>query len=247
MTSFWERIAHYYNTNKVPVWTERRGSTCKSRWHKLGPDVSKFVGKYEEASRVKNSGEGEVDRLKLAHELFKNDGDHDFTFEHAWRELRNEPKWRSLYTSTKANNGEGSKRSRINEAGSYSTSGGSTPTSFPTPESAPTRPIGIKVAKGKGKRIVGSSSGREEVVAEVASLIETQVARDQERIARDEERIARRQTKSVITGEQRIISSEYLRANNVLMLNTLIAKDVLSPAEEKAKNRLMAMLFPDSP
>ncbi|XP_024010663.1 glutathione S-transferase T2-like [Eutrema salsugineum] len=121
----------------------REAGQCKQRWHKINDLVCKFCGSYEAASRQKASGQNENDVLKLAHELFYNDHKKRFTLEHAWKELRNDQKWCDLFTSKTAQN----PKRRKCETGTQPEE-----ETGPEVDEATIRPLGVKAAKGKGKR-----------------------------------------------------------------------------------------------
>ena len=178
----------------------------------------------------------------MAHDIFLQDYEYDFIYEHAWRVMRNEPKGRTTIAALNGGNEGGSKRSKVNESGSYSTSGGSTPSSFPTRESVPTRPIGIKSAKGQAKKVGGSSSDTtEEANSNLQALIKRQEALE---VARVQRRGAYIEEQLKISNDYVCANNEFLRGNNINFLIVLMAKSMLGPEEERIKNKLMGDLFP---
>ncbi|KAL0798917.1 hypothetical protein Bca101_054092 [Brassica carinata] len=143
--TFWKRITTTYNNSpKVVGLAKRELSHCKQRWGKINEGVNKFVGAYEAATKQRTSGQSEDDVLKAAHEIYINAHERKFALEHAWRELKNDQKWRGSYGSSQQSSG--SKRKRVGEEQSMPSVNGENDVSV--------RPIGVKAAKAKGKRAV---------------------------------------------------------------------------------------------
>ena len=94
--SFWKRIGEYFNSSHHLVGSlPRHWSQCKQRWGRVNAEVCRFVGCHESALKEQSSGQTENDVIKAAHDIFFNDYNVKFTFEHCWRELRFDQKWRS--------------------------------------------------------------------------------------------------------------------------------------------------------
>uniref|UniRef100_A0A1J3JN44 Glutathione S-transferase T3 n=1 Tax=Noccaea caerulescens TaxID=107243 RepID=A0A1J3JN44_NOCCA len=139
--TFWKRITVYYNSSpKVAGFAPRDQTILKQRWQKINDLVGKFVGAYEAAKTQTTSGQNENDTLKLAHQIFDNDHHSGFNLEHAWKELRNDQKWRASF-NTKT--GGSSKRRRGD---------GSSPIVLEDVDEGMARPMGVKVAKAKAKK-----------------------------------------------------------------------------------------------
>ncbi|XP_013617104.1 PREDICTED: glutathione S-transferase T3-like [Brassica oleracea var. oleracea] len=154
--AFWKRIAAYYAASPKVADLQERGSTqCKGRWVKINEAVCKFVSSYEAATKQRSSGQNENDVLKLAHKIFYNDYKVKFTMEHAWLELHHDQKWSGV-NSTKDN--VYSKRRKLNDQSSTSV-----PVSYGEDEA---RPIGVKAAKGKGKKTWRKQATLEEEMKE---------------------------------------------------------------------------------
>ena len=151
-STFWKRIAAYYNASpKVVGLAKREHNHCKQRWGKINEGVCKFVGSYDAATKQRTSGQNEDDVLKAAHEIFFNDYKLKFSMEHAWRELRNDQKWCGSYGSSQQSCG--SKRKRVGEEQSFQSSA-----SMPSvngEHEATGRPTGVKASKAEAKRSVG--------------------------------------------------------------------------------------------
>ncbi|XP_058773704.1 glutathione S-transferase T3-like [Vicia villosa] len=126
--SFWSRIKEGYNNYRGPL----------------------TVRDYKLAVANKKSGQSETDVMDEARKKFVQVRHQRFTMEHAWRLLKDEPKWKGQ----EMNNS--SKRSKISSDGTYSSTSNSkipidcseynsvTQTDRPTGQKATTR-------KGKGK------------------------------------------------------------------------------------------------
>ncbi|XP_058782447.1 uncharacterized protein LOC131656905 [Vicia villosa] len=147
--SFWKRIGEAYNNHRHKNFPDRNPMALKGRWHKkINPCVQKFVGCYKQAVAVKKSGSSESDIVSAACDIYYQDGHEKFTFQSAWKLLRDEPKWLGGSSEPSA------KRTKSSASVAYSTSSNPpTPTSEYDPPS-PTllhRPIGNKAAKRKQK------------------------------------------------------------------------------------------------
>ncbi|GAU21764.1 hypothetical protein TSUD_328890 [Trifolium subterraneum] len=145
--SFWLRIKNNYNKYRGHF-KPRGNSQLKSRWHKVNSIVHKFVACYKAANEKKKSGSSESDIMGDAYTLFYQDEGDQFKLEHAWRLLKDEPKW-----SNSSFEGA-SKRTKISASGAYSTTSNlDTPSSFEYNAASPTVvcPTGIEVEKRKEK------------------------------------------------------------------------------------------------
>ncbi|XP_010451564.1 PREDICTED: glutathione S-transferase T3-like [Camelina sativa] len=81
--AFWGRIADYIADCPNAVGRPKRESShCKQRWCTINDTVCKFVGCYEAAKREKTSGQNEDDVMKLANQIYFNDHNKKFAFEH---------------------------------------------------------------------------------------------------------------------------------------------------------------------
>ena len=148
--AFWKRIAAYFAASPKLAGLQKRETThCKQRWGKINEGVCKFVGCYEAATKQRSSGQNENDVLKMAHEIFYNDYKVKFTLEHAWLELRHDYNWSGAYsTKDKVH----SKRRKLDDQSSTSV-----PVSHGDDE-AMARPVGVKAAKAKGKKVSEQAS-----------------------------------------------------------------------------------------
>ena len=155
-SAFWKRIAAYYAASpKLAGVKPRAYNNCKSRWGKINEAVCKFVGCFEAATKQRSSGQNEDDVLKMAHEIYFNDHKQKFTMEHAWLELRYDQKW--LGASTTKDKVKSKKRKVDSQTAQSSSS-----VQDGHGEEAMTRPVGVKAAKGKGKKPVRKQATLEE-------------------------------------------------------------------------------------
>ncbi|XP_024013636.1 glutathione S-transferase T3-like [Eutrema salsugineum] len=133
---------------------KRVPAQCKSRWSKINEQLCKFVGCFEAASTQRSSGQNDNDILKFANQIYLNDHNTNFTLEHAWRELRHDPKW--CPTS-----GNGQSKIRRKDYGSTQ----SCSSHFHGGDESILHPEGVKAAKAKRKRKpTDAAKGRREPV-----------------------------------------------------------------------------------
>uniref|UniRef100_A0A0D3BB99 Uncharacterized protein n=1 Tax=Brassica oleracea var. oleracea TaxID=109376 RepID=A0A0D3BB99_BRAOL len=133
-------ISAWLNTSKDPVVAnEQRAGAF---WKRI---AAYFDGK-SQAGREKSSSQNETDVLKHAHEIFYNNHKKRFTFEHAWKELRNDEKWCELSSGKTQGN---AKRRKCDESAQSSNSH-AFETSTGEDEKATIRPPGVKASKGHG-------------------------------------------------------------------------------------------------
>ncbi|XP_018479747.1 glutathione S-transferase T3-like [Raphanus sativus] len=151
-TAFWQRIADYFSASpKVAGGKKITKTQCKQRWHKMNDKVNKFCGAYEAATRNRTSGMNEDDVLKMAHDIFLNNHQKKFTFEHAWKELRDDQKWCLLSV-----NGSSSKRRKFdNGSHSESSHAATNETNASVDAEGTPRPPGVKAAKAQKWKKVG--------------------------------------------------------------------------------------------
>jgi len=147
--SFWLRIKNNYNEHRGHF-KPRGVSQIKSRWHKLNSIVHKFVGCYKVAFEKKKSDSSKFDIMGEAYTLYYQDEGEQFKLEHAWRLLKDEPKW----SNTSFEGGSKSKRTKISASGAYSTTSNlDTPSSCEYNAASPTVVCltGTEVEERKGK------------------------------------------------------------------------------------------------
>ncbi|XP_022565309.1 glutathione S-transferase T3-like [Brassica napus] len=155
----------YFGANPKLAGCEKRESMhSKQRWHKINDLVCKFCGAYESAAREKTSGHNDNDILKQAHEIFYNNYKKKFTLEHAWKELRNDQKWRKLDDGAQSS----TSHATVNKTGEA--------------DEGTVRPPGVKAAKRLGKKTMKEEKGLSEF-KEIWSIKEEDMTR-KERIVK---------------------------------------------------------------
>ncbi|XP_013624196.1 PREDICTED: glutathione S-transferase T3-like [Brassica oleracea var. oleracea] len=132
-------ISAWLNTSKDPVVANEQ---------RAGAFWKRIAAYFDAASREKSSSQNETDVLKHAHEIFYNNHKKRFTFEHAWKELRNDEKWCELSSGKTQGN---AKRRKCDESAQSSNSH-AFETSTGEDEKATIRPPGVKASKGHGKK-----------------------------------------------------------------------------------------------
>ncbi|KAK2430581.1 glutathione S-transferase T3 [Trifolium repens] len=145
--SFWLRIKNNYN-KYCGHFKPKGESQLKARWHRVNSIVNNFVACYKAANEKKESGSSESDIIGDAYTLFYQYEGEQFKLEHAWRLLKDEPKW------SNASFEGASKRTKISASGAYlTTSNLDTPSRCEYNAASPTVvcPTGIEVEKRKEK------------------------------------------------------------------------------------------------
>ncbi|XP_031402557.1 glutathione S-transferase T3-like [Punica granatum] len=148
-TTFWERIYQYCLEGD-------NNRTLKQRFWKIRTNVWSFCGYYE---RHRASEENDDNVLEMTHNLHYKTKKVKFTLVLHWNILHHEPKFLALLESSS----EGSKRTKANAPGEYTTS-----STGDADSNSQVRPEGIdaakrKIAKGKsskGNKAVGTDLGR---------------------------------------------------------------------------------------
>lgn len=122
-SAFQKRIGAYFSSSPaVSSLPKRESSNCKKRWQKINDSINKFVGCYDQAVSQRTSGQSEEDVVQVAYQFYFNDYNTKFALEHAWKELRHDQKWCSSYSSQNSKSGGNSKRTKLDEAGTFSSS-----------------------------------------------------------------------------------------------------------------------------
>ncbi|CAA7017820.1 unnamed protein product [Microthlaspi erraticum] len=169
--AFWKRVCNYYHgCIAVKDLPPREWNSCKQRWTKVNKEVQKFCGCFDQASRQATSGQSDDDVYQMAYKFYNQDMKTNFILEHAWRALKNDQKWCSLYrdkgkTQTKRSQPAGSVDGGVME------------------EQVEERPIGVKAAKAAkfkatktGKRTTEEREAAMTNLQSVAALSDKQFA-----------------------------------------------------------------------
>jgi hypothetical protein len=144
---FWSRIKDRYNNYHDQLLKKETGQ-LKARYHRLNGRIQKFVGCYKAAVSQNKSGRSESYIMIEAHKIYEQDEKRKFLEEHAWRLLKDEPKWKVDVIENC------SKRTKVSNSGGYTTSSNpGTPIDCSDYDQATpaSRPMGQKMAKRKSK------------------------------------------------------------------------------------------------
>ncbi|XP_057808415.1 uncharacterized protein LOC131022888 [Salvia miltiorrhiza] len=227
--SLWTRVHKLYEqaqADNPEELSERNVDMIKGRWKRLNENGNKWLAACKEAYSRKRSGMSQADVEKEAHAIYNETCGCRFQDLVVFNEV--------MYEVSNEESGGSSKRSRTSEHGDYSApSNPETPTSDC---STIPRPIGRDKAKRKGKGKISESSSNNEVVAEIRAL----------RLTKDNEVEA--MTKLHEARVDLELKKEQRKAIKMkeVMLNTLLAKDNLSPEDEEMKRRLIEIVFRQS-
>ena len=102
--------------------------------------MKKWVGAYDNAKRMHQSGWSEDDVLAKAHELYSSAGKGSFKYIKEWLAIRDQPRYGSQVGGNTGSGSSGSKRSRESDASDSNSVGSSA------------RPMGRDAAKKKAKK-----------------------------------------------------------------------------------------------
>ncbi|XP_056685617.1 glutathione S-transferase T2-like [Spinacia oleracea] len=186
----------------------------RNRWKRIAASCAKFSGAYASAVERSASGECDDDEMKLAHKLYRAD-------------------------NTKKNT---SKRSRINEAGNYSSS-----TNPNTPTSGDIGSFGFPLSdgssknKGKNKVMNVPSESFQQWLDVVQNMnITRQSETEMEREKLKYER--KREVEKVQLEREKEARKQ--RKINMELFKILEAKPYLSEEDQERRNNLVRILFP---
>ncbi|XP_022551917.1 glutathione S-transferase T2-like [Brassica napus] len=158
-SAFWKRIGAYYSSSPpISSLPKRESSNYKQRWQKISDSVSKFVGCYNQAVSQRTSGQSEDDVVQVAYQFYFNDYNTKFVLEHAWREHRHNQKWCSSYSSQNSKSGGSSKRTKLDKAGTFSSSSN---TESNIDKEFMAHPLGVKSSKRKEKKVFTKTTQEE--------------------------------------------------------------------------------------
>lgn len=251
--SLWRKVFASYEAareSRPMELPERNLNSMQLHWKRMCAAVMKWVGCYEEANRVKRSGELEKDVIEAAKTIYHHQEGKPFAFIHAWEKMKDNPKWITKVerftnlkgisndtTSVSAKDSDSSgKRLRVDddvEVGDVVSN-------------KSIRPDGVKKAKakavqqrkGKGLSTTSEDSNMslEKKLQLYADLKGTDMSLKREKLEFDKEKEKRR--------KEQIELQKYEMKNN--LLQTLLSKPTpLTTKEEMMKDKLMAQLYGD--
>ncbi|GJY78863.1 hypothetical protein Tco_0484664 [Tanacetum coccineum] len=89
--TFWYRVLNEFNSKNFQKSTK---DMLTSKWHTLNANCQKFNAAYKRAKRLGKSGENDVDFLKRAQSIYRDEHKGvSFSQEDTWAILRFHPKW----------------------------------------------------------------------------------------------------------------------------------------------------------
>ncbi|KAG6629961.1 glutathione S-transferase T3-like [Carya illinoinensis] len=94
-TQLWSRIYDYYSTYKKPNSQERSIPSLTNRWSTIQKSVNKFCGSMAQVEGMHPSGATELDKIDKAKILYRETQKTNFTLDHCWNLLKNQPKWQT--------------------------------------------------------------------------------------------------------------------------------------------------------
>ncbi|KAF5444698.1 hypothetical protein F2P56_033811 [Juglans regia] len=89
----WEIIYEYYHEYKKPNNPERSIASLTNRWQSIQKCTNKFCVAVAQVESLHPSGTTEVDKIEKAKIMYKKIEKANFTMEHCWCLLRQQPKW----------------------------------------------------------------------------------------------------------------------------------------------------------
>ncbi|GKV39059.1 hypothetical protein SLEP1_g46884 [Rubroshorea leprosula] len=106
-----------------------------------------FVGFYSQVSQGRRGRMSVEDIINRAHQLYGEEIGKKFLLKHAWRLLKDEPKWKACH-DTSGNSCSCCKRMKVSESGAYmSSSNPDTPGEVGVSEECEVQPIDGKAVK----------------------------------------------------------------------------------------------------
>ncbi|EEC76861.1 hypothetical protein OsI_15046 [Oryza sativa Indica Group] len=111
---YWKDVADEFNNNCCTNGHKRTVKQLKTHWGNV-KDIGKFCGVYAQVRRTCTSGHSDDMIMEKAHLWYKNQSNQKkpFTLEYMWRELKDQPKWRSIIKKEENKN----KSTKISELG----------------------------------------------------------------------------------------------------------------------------------
>ncbi|GJY59566.1 hypothetical protein Tco_0459458 [Tanacetum coccineum] len=88
--TFWYRVLNEFNSK---FFQKRTKDMLTSKWHTLNANCQKFNAAYKRAKRLGKSGENDMDYLKRAQSIYRDEHKGVAFSQDAWAVLRFHPKW----------------------------------------------------------------------------------------------------------------------------------------------------------
>ncbi|XP_058783304.1 glutathione S-transferase T3-like [Vicia villosa] len=137
--SYWGEIADYCNEH-CSFDPPRDGAACRNHYNYMSKILNKWIGTYDNAKRMQQSGWSENDVLAKAHELYSSGKSGHFLLMSEWLAVRDQPRYGSQVGGNTGSGSSGSKRVHESDASDSNSVGSSA------------RPMGRDAAKKKGKK-----------------------------------------------------------------------------------------------
>ncbi|XP_058725999.1 glutathione S-transferase T3-like [Vicia villosa] len=137
--SYWGKIADYCNEH-CSFDPPRDGAACRNHYNYMSKILNKWIGAYDNAKRMQQSGWSENDVLAKAHELYSSGKSGHFLLMSEWLAVRDQPRYGSQVGGNAGSGSSGSKRVHESDASDSNSVGSSA------------RPMGRDAAKKKGKK-----------------------------------------------------------------------------------------------
>lgn len=142
---FWKRIVEYYNTHRASF-IERKTNVLKSHYYRINPQVNDFNQGFIRLKNEHHSGWSDDQVMEKAREVYYSVHKSQFKYEHVWRMVKDEPKWRGGSSINLSG-----KRAKTSASGTYTSSTDIHASINTNDVEVEVRPIGTKTAKRKGK------------------------------------------------------------------------------------------------
>lgn len=137
--SYWGKIADYCNEH-CSFDPPRDGVACRNHYNYMNKILNKWIGAYDNAKRMQQSGWSENDVLAKAHELYSSANGGRFNLMSEWLAVRDQPRYGSQVGGNTGSGSSGSKRAHESDATDSNSVGSSA------------RPMGRDATKKKGKK-----------------------------------------------------------------------------------------------
>uniref|UniRef100_A0A0D3A5K6 Myb-like domain-containing protein n=1 Tax=Brassica oleracea var. oleracea TaxID=109376 RepID=A0A0D3A5K6_BRAOL len=121
--AYWGKIAENCNEH-CSFNPPRDGASCRNHYNYMSKTLSQWVGAYDNATRMQQSGWSENDVLPKAHEIYSGGKNEHFNLMSEWHALRDQPRYGSQVGGNSGSS-SGSKRSRENDASDSNSVGSS--------------------------------------------------------------------------------------------------------------------------
>ncbi|KAG2617724.1 hypothetical protein PVAP13_3NG183166 [Panicum virgatum] len=116
---YWKDVASEFNSNRPTDVHMRTVKKLKTHWGTVKREIAKFCGVYANVRATYTSGHSDDMIMEKSHAWYKSQSSgKPFTLEYMWRELKDQPKWRTVVKKELGKN----KRTKISESGAYTSS-----------------------------------------------------------------------------------------------------------------------------